>query len=82
MKCEAAKIKPLLKKGIKTKTKNHRVIFLLPLISEVIEKSVHNQKQDYLQTNELLYIYHLHFRTNNSTGTCLSRLIGMVSIDL
>ena len=32
-KCQVAKIKPLLKKGIKTEAKNYRPISLLPLIS-------------------------------------------------
>ena len=41
--CKIAKIKPLFKKGIKTETKNYRPISLLPLISKVIEKSIHGQ---------------------------------------
>ena len=43
-----AKIKPLFEKGIKTEAKNYRPISLLPLISKVIEKSIHDQTQDYL----------------------------------
>ena len=50
------KIKPLFKKRIKTEDKNHRPISLLPLISKVIEKSIHNQIQDYFQRNKLLNI--------------------------
>ena len=50
-------MKTLFKKGIKTKAKNYWAISLLSLISKVIKKSIHDQKQDYLQTNELLYIH-------------------------
>ena len=50
-KCKIAKIKPLLKKGIKTEAKNYRPISLLPLISKLIERSIHDQTQSYLQRN-------------------------------
>ena len=41
--CKVAKLKPLYKKGLKTDPKNYRPISLLPLISKVIEKIIHNQ---------------------------------------
>ena len=61
-------------KGIKTKAKDYRPIFLLPLISKVTEKSIHNQTQDYFQRNELLYSCHADFRVNHSTDKYLSQL--------
>ena len=70
-KYKIAKVKPLSKKGIKTKAKNYRPISLLPLISKVIEKSIHDQTQDYLKRNELLYFYQSGFRANHSAGICL-----------
>ena len=36
------------------------------------DKSIHDQTQDYLQRNELLYIYHSEVRVNHSIDTCLS----------
>ena len=72
-KCKIAKLKPLFKKGIETEAKNYRTISLLPLISKVIEKSIQDQTQDYLQRNELLYIYQSEFRANHSTNTCVFR---------
>ena len=51
------KIKPLFEKGIKTEAKIYRYISLLPIISKVIAKSVHDHTQYYLQRNELLHIY-------------------------
>ena len=80
-KCKIAKIKPLLRKGIKTEAKNYIPIPLLPLISKVIEKSIHDQSQGYLQRNGQLYIYQSGFRANHSTGTCLSRLTEMILND-
>ena len=41
-----------LRKELKHK-KNYRHIPVLPLISKVIEKSIHDQTQDYLQKNEI-----------------------------
>ena len=66
-------------KGTKTEAKNYRPISLSSLISKVIEKSIHDQTQNYLQRNGLLYIYQSGFRTNHSTDTCLSRLTDMIS---
>ena len=43
--CKIIKIKSFFKKGIKTEAKNYRPISLLPLISKVIQKSIHNQTQ-------------------------------------
>ena len=77
-KCKISQIKPLIKKGIMTEAKNYRPISLFLLISKVIEKSIHDQTQDYLQRNGLLYIYQSDFRENYSTDTCLSWLTVMI----
>ena len=72
--CKITKIKLVLKKGIKTEIKNYRPISLLSLISKVIEKSINNQTQGYLQRLELLYSYQSDFRANDSADTFLSQL--------
>ena len=46
--CKTAKLKPLYKKGSKTDPKDYRPISLLPLISKVLEKVIHNQTQSFL----------------------------------
>ena len=48
------------------------------LILKLIEISIHDQTQDYLQINELLYMYQSGFRANYSTDTYLSRLTDMI----
>ena len=40
-----AKLKPLYKKGSKTDPKIYRPVSLLPLVSKVIEKVIHNQTE-------------------------------------
>ena len=62
----------LFKKRIQTETKIYRPISLLPLISKVMEKIIHNQTQDYFQRSELLCSYQSGFRASHSTDMCLS----------
>ena len=94
-KCKVAKLKPLYKKGSKLEPKNYRPISLLPLISKIFEKIVHNQTQTFLDENKILYKFQSGFRENHSTDTSLSYLndkilrgfdkglfTGMVLIDL
>ena len=53
--CQIAKLKPLFKKGSTTLPKNYRPISLLPLISKIIEKVVHDQTQEFLKENKIIY---------------------------
>ena len=77
-KTQDSKNELLFKKGIKTETKSYRPISLLPLMSKMIVKSIHDQRQNCLQRNQLLYIYQSGFRANHSTEICLSRFTEMI----
>ena len=70
--CKVAKLKPIFNKGKKVDQSNYRPILLLPLISKIIEKVVHNQTNGFLSDNKILYNYQSGFRTNHSTNLCLS----------
>ena len=72
--CKIAKLKPLFKKGSKTNPSNYRPISLLPLISKIIEKLIHEQTSSFLSNNELFYNYQSGFRKNHSTDSCLKFL--------
>ena len=74
---------------------NYRPILLLPLISKILKKIVHDQMIDYLTQRNILYKYQSGFRTKHSTDLCLSYLnnkilkgsdngifTGMIIIDL
>ena len=93
--CKIAKLKPIFKKGARTDPKNYRPISLLPLVSKIIEKSIHFQIEDYLNKKKLIYMYQSGFRTNHSTDLCLAQLTdfvatgmdkqmhtGMISVDI
>ena len=59
--CKIAKLKPICKKESKTEPKNYRPISLLPLISKIMEKVIHNQTQLFLDDNNILYKYQSGF---------------------
>ena len=69
--CKVAKLKPLYKKGSLTESCNYRPISLLPLISKVIEKVIHDQTSTFLNSKNLLYTYQSGFRKKHSTDFCL-----------
>ena len=73
--CKIAKLKPLYKKEAKTKPKNYRPISVLPLLSKIIERIIHNQTQEFLDKNNILYKYQSGFRKHHSTDTCLFTLL-------
>ena len=84
-----------MKKGSKTDPQNYRPISLLPLVSKIIEKVIHDQTQRFLDKNDIIYRYQSGFRKFFSTDSCLSYLnnkiatgfesglyTGMILIDL
>ena len=72
--CKVAKLKPLFKKGSKLEPKNFRPISLLPLISKILVKVIHDQMQTFLTDNNIIYCNQSGFRKFHSTDTCLSYL--------
>ena len=72
--CHISKLKPLYKKGSTTLLKNYRPISLLPLISTIIEKVIHDQTQAFLDEKKILYRFQSGFRKHFSTDSCLSDL--------
>ena len=93
--CKIAKLKPQYKKGSLTEPKNFRPISLLPLLSKLIEKTIHDQVQNYCNENNIFFSFQSGFRGKHSTDTCLiylhdkilkgfdeGLLTGMVAIDL
>ena len=76
--CKVVKLKPIFKKGKKTDPSNYRPISLLPVISKIIEKVVHDQTNAFLSDENILYNYQSGFRANHSTNLCLSFLTDKV----
>ena len=89
-----AKVKPIVKRR-KTNVSKYRPISLLPILSKIIEKVVHEQTTKFLNDNNIFYKYQSGFRNNHSTDLFLSFLndkilkgfdngvyTGMILIDL
>ena len=72
--CKVAKIRPIFKKGSKLEAVNYRPISLLPLISKVFEKCIHDQLKIYVTEFNIIYKFQSGFRSDFSTNTCLSYL--------
>ena len=77
--CKIAKVKPLFKKGSKTDPQNYCPISLLPLLSKIIERIVHDQTEEFLSKNKLLYRFQSGFQKNYSTNTCLGHLTDKIT---
>ena len=62
-----AKVTPIYKSGERSSMDNYRPISVLPVLSKVIERVVHQQVYDYLEKNELLSRRQFGFRNRSST---------------
>ena len=51
--CKVAKLKPIFKKGKKTDPSNYRPISLLPSISKIIERVIHDQTNAFLSYEDI-----------------------------
>ena len=62
-----ARIVPIKKPGVSTDMNNYRLIFILPVISEVYEKVVHRQLYSYKCRKKILFYSQFEFQSRVST---------------
>ena len=67
-----AKVTPLYKSGAKSDPKNFRPISVLPVVSKVYERLIHNQLASYFDENNLLCRFQSGFRKKHSTETAVT----------
>ncbi|MCG7879038.1 MAG: reverse transcriptase family protein [Candidatus Thiodiazotropha endolucinida] len=70
-----AKVTPLQKSGPKDDINNYRPISILPVISKVLEKHIHDSLMNFLTEYQLLQKTQSGFRPNHS---CETALVGMI----
>ena len=62
---KTTKVTPVYKSGSPTEESNYRPISVLPILSKILEKAIHNQLKEYLEQNKLLL--------NSQFGYCARR---------
>ena len=77
--CKIAKLKSLFKNGWKADPQNYPPISLIPLVSKIIERVIHDKTQRFLDKNDTIYRCQSGFRKFFSTDSCLSYLNNKVA---
>ena len=62
-----AKVTPIFKDGDKADPSNYRPISVLPIVSKIIERAVHDQLYTFLTTNNIINASQSGFRKNPET---------------
>ena len=69
-----AVVKPLFKKGDKTKLLNYKAISILSSFSKVLEKVLYKQLQDHLNKHSILAQEESGFRSDSTTNKAIYKL--------
>ena len=69
-----------MKKGSKTDPQNYRPISVLPILTKNIARFIHDQTQESLSKNKILYRFQSGFPKNYSTNSCLGHLTDKITI--
>ena len=75
---KAEKVRPIFKKVKNAEQKKYRPASLLPVMSKVIERVVHNQPIKHLEKYEIVFDYQSGFRSKHFVNTCLTHLSNQI----
>ncbi len=73
-----AEVIPVYKAKEKHLLTNYRPVSLLPVISKILKKIVHNRLYSFLIKNELLYKSQFGFKHNHSTADAILEFVGKI----
>lgn len=77
-----ARVSAIFKKGNKKIFDNYRPISILPAISKIFERILHDQISTYFTENKLFYTHQYGFRKNHSTEFAALELVDRVMLNL
>ena len=72
---KTSKISPIHKKNDQLNPENYRPVAIIPVLSKVLERAVHNQLIQYIKENNLLNPNHHAYRDGYSTSTAVIEMI-------
>ena len=75
---KSAKVNPIFKSGNPDLVENYRPISILPILSKLLERTVHDQLYSYLENNNLLSDCQFGFRKRRSTKLAATLLCDSV----
>ena len=76
------KVSALFKKGDRCDPNNYRPITVLPTLSKILEKAVHNQLYYFLNDNKIITSKQFGFRPKLSTNTALTHFTDNVLLNM
>ena len=79
---KCSKVSALFKSGDRTNATNYRPISILPTLSKILERVLHSQLHEYLNSTNLLSNNQFGFRSKRSTATALSSFADEVLLNM
>ena len=79
---KVARVNPLHKSGNTTNPDNYLPISILPVLSKIMEKAIHSQLIEYLETNSLITNRQFGYRSNHSTELAATLLLDKIRKDV
>ena len=75
---KSARVTPLYKGGAPENASNYRPVSVLPILSKILERLIHDQIYEYVTNAAILTDRQSGFRKRHSTGTCLVEFLDAV----